>query len=204
MQKKHEMIRAITFFRLLLLLLLPSVFLILSCNNKDKKKTTGFKANTVVLKKAEIDAWMKDTSITKGDPASIKYVLLQFYSEKPGDMSGNLQLVAYPARSMSDVIIKGRTVLALDLNGPSVSIEGPAAFASSFVCTETLFAKGYGDVYLYPNQNNQPYLGYDMGTMKADTKAIDTTKNPWPCPPYCCPGPCCPVNDTISLKIGNE
>lgn len=183
-----------------------SLIIISSCNEKNKSegKSTPFKMNCVTLTKAQIKTWADSGWFNPGNPNRIKYVLVQFYSSNSDKSHSNMQLVAFPCKSIGEVNINGKIVLNIDKSCAGTTFPGPVMFASSYLCTEEigLTAKdgslnnNVNNIKLVPSQDYSPYVGFSALT-EISGGLVDTTKNPWPCPPYCCPGPCCPIKDTL-------
>jgi len=186
-----------------------------SCKENKKEAETSFTMNAVMITKAQVEAWMKSGWINPADSNGAKHLLLQFYSDNTSKASSNMQLVAFPAKSFTKVIFEGKTILANDPSRKAKTFSGPAIFASSYICLDYLnflnkdgSLKNFDKIILAPNQDNPPYIGYSIamespGGENSGLKPlalIDTTKNPWPCPPYCCPGPCCPLNETFLIN----
>ncbi|MBI5857041.1 MAG: hypothetical protein HZB42_05255 [Sphingobacteriales bacterium] len=198
MQKKHAIKRNGGFLKFVFLFLLPVTLLIASCDKSQK----SLSLSTVTLTKKQVKAWIDNGMIKPGDSAGKRYLLLQFYT---GDAKSgsNMQLVAFPASSFTNVNLKGKTILEVDRAVNAQTFSGPAMMASSLVCLEEIGIMNpdgslgdFESVNFSPYVNTEGYVAYQM-EVKNTKGLIDTTKSPWPCPPYCCPGPCCPINDTI-------
>ena len=190
--KQHPVLSAFKFIFSMCLV----VMLFWVCTSQDKKKggddaIGSFKMNCVILTKAQVQAWV-DSGWTKPDnPNKIKKILLQFYSLNVSDVGNNMQLLAYPGKSITNVYPGGKQTLMRDTIC-SKTFSGPAAFGNNSLNIDDLkiinpdgSLNDFDFVRFIPTQQYAEYINFNIEIVRLGKTEVLSAKTSWPCPPYC-------------------
>ncbi len=197
------------FKKSLCLLLLCTALIALtmsSCNDKKKadkdlKKENAsgsFKMNCVILKKAQVQAWVDSGWTNPANPNRISMLLLQFYSNSASAVNNKMQLITYPGKNMFNVFITGETVLEIDTTCVPVAFPGPTIFgnnATSLTAMNIIKPDGtlanFDFIRFIPTITNTRYIVFKIEIVTIGLAKPDEKGTTNPCPPcqYCNP-PC--------------
>ncbi|MBK5273329.1 MAG: hypothetical protein JJE22_20180 [Bacteroidia bacterium] len=178
----------------------------LSCNS-DKKEgdktsyanlspSTNFQMNCVILERSQVQAWV-DSGWTKPSyPAGIKTLSLQFYTSDASAANSNMQLIAYPGQSATDVKRTGEKILKIDTGCVAKILTGPVVFGNNAVNLadlKILKADGtlndFDFIRFVPASNFPPYVNFSIEVVRSGVTELLTGILTDPCPPYCPPPP---------------
>lgn len=178
---------------LLLLVAFTVVFSLYSCKGKDQgKQDTTFKMNCVTLTKADIQKWV-DKGWTKPDnPDRIKVLLFQFFSQDPSKMYNNMQLIAYPGSSGTNVIMEGKTTLKIDSTCVAKAFTSETIIANNSFNFDSLkitnpdgSLNDFDFIRLRPANDYPPYINFQVEIVRVGVTETVSSRGTDPCPPYC-------------------
>jgi len=193
-----------------ILLLFFALLPVSSCKDGDEKsgddKTvvagSGFKMNCVILTKKQIQRWVDSGWTKPGDPASIKTILLQFFTADPAGINSNMQLVAYPGQTIMDVKLTGKEILAIDTTCVAKQLKDTVIFGNNRVNIADLkilepngTLNDFDYIRFIPSNGYPYYINFTIEVVRAaekETIAGAYGRGSDPCPPYCA-GPPPPV-----------
>lgn len=197
MEKKVNSARSSFIARLSFFALLSVVFVFTAC--KDGDDHTGgdgdkeFKLNCVTLSKAQVQVWV-DSGWTKDSTTAVKKLLLQPYSSSTDKISSNMVLVAYPGKTIDNVKVNGKTILAADTSCTALAVTGPVIFSDNTISLARLnifkpdgTLQDFDYVRFIPTfyAGNKEYISYKVEVVRGGKPDEGTGDGTWPCPPYC-------------------
>lgn len=181
-------------------------FILFSCNeHAGNHETAGgpekkaFSLNCVSLSHQQIQAWV-DSGWTRPDnPARVRTLLLQFYSADAADLTSNMQLIAYPGLSVTDVRLNGSTLLTTDTSCKPKTFTGKIILANNEAVLDSLGVfntdgslKDFEYIRFTPRNfgRNPEYISWDYKIIKRGGLEDASGGSTKPCPPFCCPPDC--------------
>lgn len=162
-----------------------------------EKKTLSL--NCVTLSRQQMQVWV-DSGWTRPDnPGRIRTLLLQFYSADAANLNKNLQLIAYPGMSVTDVKLNGNTLLAVDSSCKAGSFSGKIILANNEANLDSLGVfntdgslKEFEYIRFTPGNfgRNPEYISWNYKIVTKGGLEDASGGSTKPCPPYCCPPDC--------------
>jgi len=176
-----------------------------ACNgNKkegDKKSSSEtatavtFKMNCVRLERSQIQTWV-DSGWT--NPANsgtfMTKILLQFYSADGSNANNNMQLMAFPGKTYTNVYSGGKAFLQIDTTCTALTLSGPVSLSNNYIIFSSLgIIKGDGTlndfdfIRLRPVKNYPPYVNFEIEIVKVAAQGETTMAKGGtdPCPTIC-------------------
>ncbi len=186
------------FAKMGLLWVIPVFLLFLvSCDNGQPhgggSPTKDFKMNCVTISRAQVQSWV-DSGWTRPGDGAIKTMLLQFYSADVTAVNSNLQLIAYPSVTVTDVKKGGEQILAIDTTCKAVSFTGKKVLANNEanilkmgILNSDGSLKDFDYIRFTPQtfKDNSEYINFKVEVV---TKGLPTSVEDGdtkPCPPWC-------------------
>jgi hypothetical protein len=191
-------------------LILPLLLFITSCGNNGDNKgaksygggsptaATDLRINCVILSRAQVQSWV-DSGWTKPGSGAIKEILFQFYSANAAASSSNMQLIAYPGETNTNVKITGEQLLAIDTSCESKAFTGKVILANNEVQIDSLkilnpdgTLNDFDYIRFIPTQfsMNPEYVSFKIEKVVKGAVEAKESSGTNPCPPFCCPPNC--------------
>ena len=194
--------KSITVF---LVCMLTVIFFAACKNDKkgnDKKDSpesfgaTTFKMNCVKLERSQIQVWVDSGWTNPANSATLtKKILLQFYTADASNAGSNMQLMAYPGKTYTNVYSNGLTYLNIDTTCTALTLTGTASLSNNYINFAGLditkpdgTLKEFDFIRLRPVKNYPPYINFDIEVVTIPAVGPETTNAAGktdPCPTIC-------------------